>query len=94
MVLGVIAVCTGLIPILGIIALPCGALGVIFGLIGLRRRKGFGITGLVTGMLGFILAICGLVIVNNAVNHVDNCFNAINHDVRNNTHTADTECQS
>jgi hypothetical protein len=94
MVLGIIAVCTGLIPILGMIALPCGVLAVIFGLIGLKRRKGFAITGLVTGLLGFILAICGLVIVNNAINHVDKCFDAISADAHNRTNTSDAACHS
>jgi uncharacterized membrane protein len=94
LVLGIVSACIGLIPILGILALPCAVLAIIFGIIGMRRnvRRGFAITGLATGCLGIVLAIAGLVIVNNAVNEVNDCFDAISEDIDNNTNTADEAC--
>jgi hypothetical protein len=94
MVLGIVASCIGLIPILGILALPCAILAIIFGFIGIRRnvRRGFAVTGLVTGLLGIMLAIAGLVIVNNAVNDVNDCFDAISQDLDTGGNTADAEC--
>ena len=49
---------------------------------------------MVTGVLGFILAICGLVIVNNTVNDLDQCFDTISADLQNNTNHADQVCGS
>lgn len=95
LVLGIVAMCIGLIPILGIFALPCAALAIIFGLVCLKRRvrKGFAITGLVTGLIGIVLAIAGIVIVSNAVDHFDKCTDAINVDVRTGTNTSDEACR-
>jgi hypothetical protein len=83
LVLGIVASCIGLIPILGIFALPCALLAIIFGAIGIRRnvKRGFAITGLVTGVLGIVLAIAGLVIVNNAVNDVQDCLDTLSQDI-------------
>jgi hypothetical protein len=95
MVLGIVASCIGLIPILGIFAFPCAILAVIFGIVGIRRnvRRGFAISGLVTGLLGIVLAIAGLVIVNNAVNDVNDCFDAISHDLDTGGNTSDEACE-
>lgn len=94
LVLGIVASCIGLIPILGIFALPCAVLAIIFGIVGIRRnvKRGFAITGVVTGVLGIVLAIAGLVIVNNAVNDVSDCLNTISSDLQNNTNNADEAC--
>ena len=95
LVLGVIAMCIGLIPILGIFALPCAVLAIIFAVVCLKRgvRKGFAITGLITGLAGIALAIAGLVIVSNAVDKFDDCTTAINADIHNNTNTSDEACK-
>lgn len=94
LVLGIVALCIGLIPILGIFALPCGILAVIFGFVGIKRkaRKGFAVAGLVTGLLGILLAIVGLVIVSNAVDHLNDCGKAISADARNGTNTSSAIC--
>ena len=86
--------CIGLIPILGIFALPCAALAIVFGIVGIVRRskRGFAITGVVTGLLGLALAVAGLVIVNGAVNDLSDCSKAISADIEHSTNTADAIC--
>jgi hypothetical protein len=96
LVLGIVGVWVGLIPLLGIIALPLGVLAVIFGIIGIRRkaRKGLAIAGLATGAVAIVFAIIGLAIVNKATNALSNCFDALSKDARNGTQTADTVCSN
>lgn len=60
LVLGIIAVVTGFIPILGMGAFILGPLAIIFGIIGLTRKgrkRGTSITGIVLGAVGIIVAI-------------------------------------
>jgi hypothetical protein len=71
LVLGTVAAVTGLIPLLFWIALVCGILAIIFGVISIRRgppNKGLAIGGLVTGIIGVILSFVGIAIINNAAN--------------------------
>lgn len=77
MVLGIIGAVLALIPILGLIAFPLGVLAIIFGVVGLRKHgketpkgKGAAITGLVTGVLAFILAIVGMSIVSDGLDDI------------------------
>lgn len=69
----------GLIPLTGFIALICGALAVIFGLLGhgrARRKvatnKGMAITSTILGVGAIGLGILGMSIVFNAVDELDN----------------------
>jgi EamA domain-containing membrane protein RarD len=96
MVCGIIGVSIGLIPILGIFALPLGILAVIFGIVGIRRkaRKGFAIAGLVTGVLALVFSIMGIVITQNAFDKVDECFDAVSADLEYGTDTSDAVCDS
>lgn len=77
LVLGIVAAVFGLIPLLSVIALIAGILAVIFGVVGLRRaqagggHRGMARAGLVTGIVGIILAIIGMVIINEAIEDVD-----------------------
>lgn len=78
MVLGIIGVVLALIPILGLIAFPMGVLAIIFGFVGLRKYgketpkgKGASITGLVLGVLCFVLAIVGMNVVDDAFDQFD-----------------------
>jgi hypothetical protein len=92
LVCGIVGACIGLIPILGIFALPLGILAIIFGIVARKRRKGFAYTALATGVLALVLSICGMVIVSNAVNSFDHCTKAVSADLHNGTNTADTVC--
>lgn len=69
----------GLVPLTGFIALICGALAVIFGLLGhgrARRKvatnKGMAITSTILGVGAIGLGILGMSIVFNAVDELDN----------------------
>ena len=69
----------GLIPLTGFIALICGALAVIFGLLGYGRarrkvatNKGMAITSTILGVGAIGLGILGMSIVFNAVDELDN----------------------
>jgi MFS-type transporter involved in bile tolerance (Atg22 family) len=97
LVMGVVGSCIGLIPILGILALPLGILAIIFGIVGIRRRakEGFAIAGLVTGLLALVLSIAGIAVVDNAVHHLNRCTKAIQADANNNfqTDTATAACK-
>ena len=74
LVLGIIGALFGLIPLFFFIAFPCGLLALIFGVVGrrtamtdpLRGGKGMATAGLILGLLGFGLAIVGIVVVANA----------------------------
>jgi hypothetical protein len=67
MVCGIIAVVIGWVPVLFAIGAVLAILAIIFGIVGLRRartsgrRRGFAITGLVTGVVGIPIAVVGLV---------------------------------
>lgn len=76
LVLGIVGSVFGLIPILGLIALPLGILAIIFGFVGRKRSigRGMALAGILTGALALLLAVIGLVIVRGAVKEIDSAF--------------------
>jgi hypothetical protein len=83
LVLGILAAIFGLIPILGLVSFPLGALALILGLIAARKNKraqprvggvGTARAGWILGVVGIALASLGVAIVNKAVNDLDACF--------------------
>ncbi len=77
LVLGIVGTVFGLIPLTAFIALICGVLAVVFGLVGLRKArsgapgKGMAVAGVVLGSIAFVLAVVGLVILNNVVTDLE-----------------------
>jgi hypothetical protein len=73
LVLGIIGVVTGLIPILFLISLPCGLIGLILGLVGYKRaatrtmRK----WGVALSAVALLLGVLGIVIVAGAFEELD-----------------------
>jgi hypothetical protein len=73
LVLGIIGVVTGLIPILFLISLPCGLIGLILGLVGYKRaatrtmRK----WGVALSTVALLLGVLGVVIVAGAFEELD-----------------------
>lgn len=71
LVLGIIAAVLGLIPFLFLFSFTCGILGIVFGFIGRSRSRESGVgrksalTGIITGALGIVLAIVGVVFIAN-----------------------------
>lgn len=64
LVLGILAILLAFVPILGFISYPLAILGIVFGLVGLRRvsrrtatNRGVALAGLITSVLGFVLVI-------------------------------------
>lgn len=74
LVLGIIGAVFGLIPLTFFIALPCGVLALIFGLLG--RKHGTGKAGAILGAIAIVLGIVGIVIVGRAVDDVNNDLSA------------------
>jgi hypothetical protein len=79
LVVGLIAICLGLIPLFGLGAIIGGIIAVVFGLLGFARaRRGvatnrkMAMIGTIAGVLGGALGVWGLVIVNNAFTELDN----------------------
>ena len=68
MVCGIVSVALGWIPVVFVIGAVLAVLAIIFGIVGIGRartsgrRKGFAITGLVTGSAGVLVAVGGLVL--------------------------------
>ena len=78
LVLGLVGSVFGLIPLTFWIALPCGILAVIFGVVGRRRAKepgrsggGMAIAGLILGLIAVALGIAGIAIIGDAVDDLD-----------------------
>ena len=76
---GLIAICLGLIPLFGLGAIIGGIVAVVFGLLGFARarrgvatNKKISLIGTSAGVLAGALGIWGLVIVNNAFTELDN----------------------
>ena len=80
LVLGIVGTLFGLIPLTGFIAIICGVLALILGLLGVRRAKASGTgkgpprAGWLLGIAALVLGVIGLVIVTQAVNDLDDCF--------------------
>ena len=83
LVLGILAMLFGLIPLFAFVAFPMAVLAVIFGAVGRKRGKergkgkGMATAGLITGLCGFALAIIGVVVMNDAVNELNEDLNEI-----------------
>lgn len=94
LVLGITGLVLSVVPILGLVALPLGILAVIFGAVGNKRhvRRGFALTGIITGSFAVLFAIVGIVTVSNAVEDFTKCTDAISYDLDHNTNTADAVC--
>jgi hypothetical protein len=96
MILGIIGVVVGLIPLFFLGAWICGVLAFIFGLVGrgkqkhVRRKMAW--SGVILGVVAVSLGIVGVVIVNNAVNDVGDCLEAVGNDLDNGTNTSDAAC--
>ena len=85
MVLGIVAI-PGALVTAGTLGIICGILAIVFGLIGMRQanqgrsnRKGFAITGLVTGIVGVIVGVGILAFVIWAYHRAQACENRIGH---------------
>lgn len=60
MIIGIIAVALSFIPFVGFVSFILGAIAVVLGIIGLvkkRPRKGFALTGLITGAVALIVCV-------------------------------------
>lgn len=90
LVLGILAIVLAFIPILGFASYPLAVLGIIFGLIGVRRvskrhaaNKGVALGGLIASAIGLVLVIISTVLYVNAVSagvqSVNNSLNAVHH---------------
>jgi hypothetical protein len=88
LVLGILAILLAFIPFIGFASYPLAILGIVFGLVGLRRvgkglasNKGVAIAGLITSLLGFVLVIISTVAyvgaINAGVQGVNNSLNAV-----------------
>lgn len=88
LVLGVLAILLAFVPILGFVSYPLAILGIVFGLVGLRRvsrhvatNRGVALAGLITSVLGFVLVIISTVLyveaINAGVQGVNNSLNAV-----------------
>lgn len=74
LVLGVVGVVFGLIPITYVIALGAGVLALIFGV--LAWRWGMGKAGVILGVIAVGLGIWGAVIVNKAIDNLNQDLNS------------------
>jgi hypothetical protein len=90
LVLGILAIVLAFIPILGFASWPLSILGVIFGLVGVRRvgkrratNKGVAVSGFVLSLIGLVLVIISTVMYVSAigagVKSMDNAINAEHH---------------
>ena len=75
LVLGILAILLAFVPILGFAAYPLAVLGIVFGLVGLRRvgsgaadNRGVTVAGVVTSVLGLVLVIVSTVLYVGAIN--------------------------
>ncbi|NMI02088.1 DUF4190 domain-containing protein [Pseudonocardia acidicola] len=75
LVLGILAIVLAFIPILGFVSYPLAILGIIFGLVGLRRvskrlatNRGVALAGLIASVIGFVLVIVSTVLYVGAIN--------------------------
>lgn len=88
LVLGILAIVLAFVPILGFVSYPLAILGIVFGLVGLRRvsrrratNRGVALTGLISSVLGFVLVIVSTITyvgaINAGVQGVNNSLNAV-----------------
>jgi hypothetical protein len=78
--LGVVGAVIGLVPILGLFAIPMGILAFIFGLVGVRRAKrvqapkALARAGWILGVVAVGFGVLGAAIVDQAIDDLDDCF--------------------
>jgi hypothetical protein len=88
LVLGVLAILLAFVPILGFASYPLAILGIVFGVVGLRRvsrrvatNRGVALAGLITSVIGFVLVIISTVLyvgaINAGVQGVNDSLNAV-----------------
>jgi Domain of unknown function (DUF4190) len=87
---GLVGILVGLIPIMFLLSGALGILAIVFGAVGIRRvrrreasNRGMAITGLVSGIAAFALAIWGISIVFSAANSLNEELSRIHSDVSN-----------
>lgn len=74
LILGIIAAVLSLVPFLGFIAFLLGPLAVVFGIIGIVKRynrRGFAVTGLVTGAFGVLVSILYALLFSTMIQYMD-----------------------
>jgi apolipoprotein N-acyltransferase len=76
MILGIIGALFGLIPLTFFVAIVCGVLALVLGL--LARKHGMGKAGVVLGVIAVALGIWGAVIVNQAAHEFNKDVDCIN----------------
>jgi hypothetical protein len=83
---GLIGILLGQVPLLFFGSGALGALAIVFGIIGIRRalrgrasNRAMAVTGLVTGVAAFALAIWGVVIIMSGLNTVSGQLDHIDH---------------
>ena len=80
LVLGIVGAVFGLLPLTFWIAIPCGILALIFGIVSWRKankgfgRKGMAIAGTILGAIAIVLGVAGIFIIDDAVDDVDDSF--------------------
>ena len=94
LVLGILAILVAFVPLLGFSAYPLSLLGIVFGLVGLRKvsrgtamNRGVAVAGLITSVLGLVLVGVSTALYVGAINAgvqgfkdgVDKSFNAVHH---------------
>lgn len=72
-ILGMVGAIFSLMPLTFWIAIPCGALGLVFAAVG--RKHGWGKWGIGLGIVAVTLGIYGAILINSAVNDVSNDLN-------------------
>lgn len=85
LVLGIVGVVFGLVPFLFFLAWILGVLGLVFGVLGRSRatkdpragKKVMATWGAALGTVAIALGVAGIVIVNNAVDHVSKKLNGL-----------------
>jgi hypothetical protein len=88
LVLGILSILLAFVPILGFVSYPLAILGIVFGLVGLRRvgrrvatNRGVALAGLISSVLGFVLVIVSTVAyvgaLNAGVQGVNDSLNAV-----------------
>lgn len=70
-VCAIIGAIIGLIPFLGILAIPLGVIGLTLGWIGWKKRARLARASMILGALAVVFGVIGIVIVNDAFNELE-----------------------
>lgn len=74
MVLGILAAAISLLPFVGFLAFILGPLAMLFGIIGIAKRfnrRGFAVTGLVTGAFGVLVSVLYALLLSTMMSYLD-----------------------